>query len=143
MSDTGAVILDTHVWVWAMAGAPQLRSQPARRAIERASEYAQLHLCSISLLELGVLAAAGRVSFTLALEEWVAQALKTPGLVVSQLVHPIALEAARLPGEFAGDLFDRVIAATARKLGGTLLTADRRLLTYGEQGYLTALNPTS
>ncbi len=142
MSDTEAVILDTHVWVWAMEDATELRSQPARRAIEQASEHTQLHLCSVSVFELTKLESSGRVSFALALDDWITQALSTPGLVLTQLEQAIAMEAARLPGAFKGDLIDRVIAATARRLGAVVLSADTALLDYGRAGYLKTLDPS-
>lgn len=35
--------------------------------------------------------------------------------------------------------FDRIIAATARELGATLITRDRALLAYGEQGHVSVV----
>ena len=42
-----------------------------------------------------------------------------------------------LPGKPPGDPADRIIAATARDLGATLITRDRALLGYGKQGHLS------
>ena len=50
----------------------------------------------------------------------------------------IAVESTCLPGELHGDPADRIIAATARELGATLVTADRKLLDYAAAGYLRA-----
>jgi PIN domain nuclease of toxin-antitoxin system len=41
-----------------------------------------------------------------------------------------------LPGKPPRDPVDRIIAATARELGATLVTRDRMLLDYGEQGHV-------
>ena len=41
-----------------------------------------------------------------------------------------------LPGKPPRDPFDRIIVATARELGATLITRDRALLGYAEQGYV-------
>jgi predicted nucleic acid-binding protein len=38
--------------------------------------------------------------------------------------------------EASRDPFDRIIAATARELGTTLITCDRALLDYGKQGHM-------
>jgi PIN domain nuclease of toxin-antitoxin system len=44
-----------------------------------------------------------------------------------------------LPGKPPNDPTDRIIAATARELGATLLTRDRALLEYGKQGHIAVL----
>ncbi len=41
-----------------------------------------------------------------------------------------------LPGDPPRDPADRIIAATARDLGATLITRDRSLLDYGAQGHM-------
>jgi PIN domain nuclease of toxin-antitoxin system len=45
----------------------------------------------------------------------------------------------RLNGRAPKDPTDCIIAATARELGATLLTRDRALLAYGEQGHVAVL----
>jgi PIN domain nuclease of toxin-antitoxin system len=42
-----------------------------------------------------------------------------------------------LPGKPPRDPADRIIVATARDLGATLITRDRALLSYGKQGHLS------
>jgi PIN domain nuclease of toxin-antitoxin system len=44
-----------------------------------------------------------------------------------------------LPGRPPRDPADRIIAATARDYGCTLMTRDRALLDYGEQGHIRVL----
>jgi PIN domain nuclease of toxin-antitoxin system len=44
-----------------------------------------------------------------------------------------------LPGKPPRDPADRIIAATARDLGATLVTRDRALLDYGSQGHIAVL----
>ncbi|MGO9472158.1 MAG: hypothetical protein ACLPWS_01845 [Rhodomicrobium sp.] len=39
----------------------------------------------------------------------------------------------------AAERSDRILAATARELGATLVTRDRALLDYGEQGHIAAV----
>ena len=39
----------------------------------------------------------------------------------------------RLPGDLHGDPADRILVATARRMGARLMTRDRRLLDYGRQ----------
>jgi PIN domain nuclease of toxin-antitoxin system len=49
------------------------------------------------------------------------------------------MESSFLPGKFPKDPADRIIAATAREHGYTVVTRDRALLDYAEQGYLSAV----
>ena len=44
-----------------------------------------------------------------------------------------------LPGKLPKDPTDRIMAATARELGATLITRDRALLDYGAQGHVAVL----
>ena len=44
-----------------------------------------------------------------------------------------------LPGKPPRDPSDCIIAATARELGATLITRDRALLDYGEQGHVSVV----
>lgn len=71
--------------------------------------------------------------------EWISAALALPGLCLEPLSPPIAVASTRLPGRLHGDPADRIIAATARHLGATLITDDRLLLEYGQAGHLKVL----
>jgi len=62
-----------------------------------------------------------------------------PGLSLAQLTPEIAIESTRLPETFHGDPADRIIFATARKLGARLMTRDRRMRKYAAQQGLPVL----
>jgi PIN domain nuclease of toxin-antitoxin system len=51
----------------------------------------------------------------------------------------LLIAASFLPGKPPRDPADRIIAATARDLGATLITRDRVLLDYGAQGHLSVV----
>jgi PIN domain nuclease of toxin-antitoxin system len=51
----------------------------------------------------------------------------------------VLLDSSFLPGTFHGDPADRIIAATAREHGFTVMTRDRLLLAYAAEGHLAAL----
>jgi len=55
------------------------------------------------------------------------------------LTPDVALEASRLPGRFHGDPVDRIIVASARRLDAALVTADRRIRTYGASGHIAVV----
>lgn len=48
-----------------------------------------------------------------------------------EMSHTIAAAAYGLPDDFHPDPADRILVATAREHGLTLLTADRKILDYG------------
>ena len=86
-----------------------------------------------------MLAAKNRVILRTPLLEWVREALKTPGLSLVPLTPEIAVDSTQLPGQFHGDPADRIIVASARYTGATLLTRDRGILSYSKQLHVRAI----
>jgi len=132
------LLLDTHYWIWLQAGSGHQISLKLRASVERAGAEGRLLLSVISVWELAMLEAKGRIRLHLPSEEWVRQALATPGLALAPLTPEIAIESSRLPGEFHGDPADRIIVATARRMRARVLTADERILEYGRQNHVVA-----
>lgn len=138
-SGSAPLLLDTHYWIWFQAGSQDAISDKARKAIESAATRGHLLLSVISVWELGMLEAKGRIRLQRPCEEWVKEALATPGLELVPLTPEIALDSSRLPAGFPGDPADRIIVATARRMGARLLTRDQRLLAYGRQRHVAIL----
>ncbi len=70
----------------------------------------------------------GRINLHLPLREWLDKAAAPP-LVRRYGISPaIAAEISTLPTTFHRDPADRILVATARVLGATLLTQDRRII---------------
>lgn len=88
-----------------------------------------------------MLEAKGRVSFRTSCMEWVEEALKAPGLGLEPLTPEIAVDSTRLPGDFKGDPADRMLMATARRIGAALVTEDAQILAYAQAGHLKATAP--
>ena len=85
----------------------------------------------VSLWEVAMLESLGRLRLTIPLRDWLEKAAAPP-LVRRQGISPaIASEVAGLPDWFHRDPADRILIATARVLGATLLTQDRRILDAG------------
>lgn len=137
MSDR-RLLLDTHCWIWMALGEKSRFTAAGVRAVEEAANGGRLLLSAISVWELAMLEAKGRIRLTRPCHEWVRQALGIPGLDLAPLTPEIAVESTRLPGEFHGDPADRIIAATARCLNARLLTRDRRLIEYARRWSLPA-----
>jgi PIN domain nuclease of toxin-antitoxin system len=104
--------------------------------VEQAAARGNVLLSVISVWELGILEAKGRVRLQSPCDQWVREALATPGLSLAPLTPEIALESSRLPGLFHGDPADRIIVATARSLGARLLTRDQKMIEYGRQRHV-------
>lgn len=136
----GGLILDTHIWIWVVEGARARLSELAIQEIEDASRRGEILISAISVWEVAMLEAKGRISLARSLHEWVRAALRAPGARLLELRPEIAIESARLPGGPHADPADRILAASARVLGARLATCDARLIGYAEQGHLGVLD---
>ena len=115
------IVLDTHVWLWWL-DRPQRLSKTARSAIEGTSE---IGVSTISAWELSMLVVRGRISLDRDARTWVQQALAGAGIEELAPSALVAVAAAELDRQaFPGDPADRLIYATARSLGATLITRD-------------------
>jgi PIN domain nuclease of toxin-antitoxin system len=72
-------------------------------------------------------------------ERWFQRLLAIPGVKLADLSPDILIASSFLPGEPPRDPADRIILATARDLGATLITRDRLLLKYGEDGQVSTI----
>ena len=135
-ADPGLIILDTHVWIWIMEGAKNGLTSTTISLIEDAGDRSALVVSAISVWEVAMLETKGRLTLSRSAHEWVSTALTAKGLRLADLTPEIALESSRLPGELHGDPTDRIIVATARVLGATMITCDERILTYGMGGHV-------
>jgi len=121
------LLLDTHVWFWALESPEQL-GRKCRAALE--SRNNDLAVATISTVEFGQLQTAKRVVFKGTLESWVRRGTESLGLRMLDLSNPVAVLAYALPGTFHKDPADRVLVATAIHHGFTFITADERILAY-------------
>lgn len=132
-------LLDTHAWIWLLLGDPILQKKAALAAIEQAALDARLLVSAISVWEIGMLEAKGRIVLPLDIMQWVENALAVPGIRLHPLTPAIAVQSSRLPGAFHGDPADRILVATARTLGAVLVTRDTKILAYGAAGLVKTL----
>ena len=123
-------LLDTHVLLWWVTGDSRFRSS-WDHIVSIADPDTLLHLASISRWEIGMLVSLGRITLTLPVREWLEVATVSPRLQVHDVTPAIAAGVAALPDTFHRDPADRLIVATARQLGATLLTADERMIRSG------------
>lgn len=120
------LLLDTHIWLWALREPERIgkRTQQELRNPEN-----ELWLSPISTWEALILHEKGKVRLDGNLDQWIADA--TSQFRPAPLTHEIALASRRLSLP-QRDPADRFLAATAKVLDLTLVTADANLLGLGE-----------
>jgi len=118
------LLLDTHVWIWAM-DQPEKICRPARRFLS--DRRNDVYLSPVSIWEAGYLARRGRRRFKPAFAEWVESALIRGAFREAPFNFAVASAASgiELPQSDVGDVF---LAATAVALDLTLVTSDEQLL---------------
>jgi PIN domain nuclease of toxin-antitoxin system len=118
-----------------MAGATMSpESLNAIRAARRAN--LGVYVSPFTAWEVGTLVAKIRVQLTLAPDVWFANLLAQPGVRLAPLTPAELLASTALPGSPPSDPADRIIAATARLHGQIIVTRDRKLLAYAQDGHI-------
>jgi PIN domain nuclease of toxin-antitoxin system len=120
------ILLDTHVWLW-LCLEPRLLSTAAARAVRGAVDAGGLAIASITLWEVAMLLARGRVVPQGTPETWLGALIDRSGVVVKEITPTVAILATHFPDDFPADPADRLIAATARSDGMPLVSRDERL----------------
>jgi PIN domain nuclease of toxin-antitoxin system len=134
-----ALLLDTHIWLWYAEGNADRLPPKSVRKLDDALEGDGLRILSISVWEIGVQQAKGRIQLSAPLRDWVAQALSPAGISLVNLDADIAAESTLLPSELHGDPADRFLIAAARVRGFVLVTRDENIIKYGEAGYVRVM----
>lgn len=126
------MLLDTHVWVWAVDGGRKLGRKTLRRLQKSpGSSYAGgAFISAASVFEVTALHTAGRLQFTVPLERWIRESIDRGGLRVLSMDLDTAIDAGCVPASALADPIDRWLVATARAHNLPLVTADRRILDY-------------
>ena len=117
------LLLDTHIWFWYLSGSDRL---PAGIRTLVGSTLPECWLSPVSVWELGLLAARGRVHLDRAYRKWLKAAQRQLPLQDATLTREVALRSTEvdLPHK---DPADRFLAATAVTYGLRLVTVDQRL----------------
>ena len=89
----------------------------------------------MSAREIATLAAKGKIALAMSPDVWFERFCALPGVALAELPPSVLIVSAGLPGDPPADPADRILLATAREFGYTLVTRDARLLEYGEQGH--------
>ena len=124
------IALDTHALVW-YAAEPARIPAKARRLLEAAVRSKEhIAVSSVSVWEIAMLVARGRLELTIDADTWIARVQELPFLAFHPVDNAIALRAVNLSAFPHRDPADRMIVSTALGLNATLVTADRQLRAY-------------
>ena len=120
-------LLDTHILIWWFDDRQRL-SRSQQEAVAAADGDSPLLVSDVSLWEVAMLHSRGRIRLKIPLREWLEAAVAPPLVRRCGISPAVAAELAALPDSFHRDPADRILVATARVLGATLLTQDRRIV---------------
>ena len=134
MHKPSPLLLDTHIWIWLMDGVADKIPTPVRTRIAAAAERGTVYISAISIWEVAMLQNRKRITLSVELRAWVDRALAAPG---------VAIDSTCLPGMIHSDPADRILIATARSLNGAIVTRDRLILDYAQNGHVKTLNAES
>ena len=133
-----ALLLDTCAAIW-LAEA-QVLAEEARLVLEESYDTgAPVFVSPITAWEVGILTSRGRLSLLIKPQLWFERLLDVLNFRLAEMSPEVLIASSFLPGRPPRDPADRVLAATAREFGYMLVTRDRPLLDYADQGHMRAL----
>ena len=121
------VVLDTNALVWAFEGSKSL-GRRAEQAIDDAVTGGTAHVSAISFWELALKIRKKKFGLSRSILDWRSEVLRL-GVREFPVDGRIGIEANELPN-IHDDPADRLIMATALRLGASLVTSDARLLAW-------------
>ena len=137
---TEPILLDTNAAIWWTADS---LGQEALENLTRARIDQGILVSPVTAWEVGQIfqhpARADVVGLIHGPVVWYKRLLSLSQVRECALDGSIALASTMLPGEFHRDPADRFLVATARALNCTLMTRDRKILAYAEQGHVKAV----
>ncbi len=119
------ILLDTCTLLWLARG----QGLPPNVAAQIEDPEHAIFVSAISALEIGIKVAKGRLTLPMPLGTWWSAVLEQHGLGEVPVEAEIAIAATELPPIHA-DPADRILVATARHLGATLLSPDPMIAQY-------------
>lgn len=135
-----AVLLDTCAAIYLMEGEPI--SEGARMALYEAGERDGIFVSPVTGWEIGLLSRPDRkfpMLFAPDPATWFARLMAMGAIRDAPFTGAIGIDSALLPGVLHNDPADRMLIATARRMGMPIMTRDRRILGYAADGYVEAI----
>ena len=123
------IVLDTGVWLAWTSGPSRLSSRVVKLIAEEEKRQGIL-VSAISLWEVAVKSALGKLVLDRDVRAWIHFASSYPGVSVVPIDASDAVESTILPGNFHEDPADRMIIALARRLECPIVTGDPAMRAY-------------
>jgi PIN domain nuclease of toxin-antitoxin system len=130
-------LLDTCACLWIVAD--EISQKVADALTASRDTGLMTYVSPITAWEIGILSRKGRFRSSYAPQRWFEQLMSKPSVAIAPLLPEILMESSFLPGKMNDDPAGRIIAATAREYGYTVMTRDKALLDYGREGHLSVL----
>ena len=111
----------------------------AQSELEIASNNNSIFVSPVSAWEIGRLSALRRIPMSMAPLRFFKTFATRPGVNLCELTLEIMVGSSYLPGRPHKDPIDRALIETARHYDFTLVTRDRAILAYGQQGHVKTL----
>ncbi len=127
-------LLDTCAVIW-KANGDRLR-EPGASALKERDSGPLLHVSPITAWEIAALESKRKILIARNLDRWFHEFCSLSRVSLEKLSHSVLISSIQLPGNPPTDSIDRILIATAREYGYTLVTRDKRMLAYGKLGYV-------
>jgi PIN domain nuclease of toxin-antitoxin system len=132
------VLLDTCAAIWLVNGDPM--SADSRASITAAqTENLGVYVSPMTAWEVATLVAKNRLQLALSLEAWFDALLGLVGVRLAAMPPRVLIASTTLPGAPPRDPVDRIIAATGRTFGYSVVTRDGELMLYARAGHIDAV----
>ena len=132
------LLIDTCAALW--IGSNASISVQAIDAMDRSADQNHpVFLSPYSAWEIGLLASKNRIQLPQTPSIWFSKLLSKSGAKLAELTVDIFVASSYLPSTPPRDPADRIIIATAREYGMTILTRDQKILKYANEGHVKAL----
>jgi PIN domain nuclease of toxin-antitoxin system len=129
-------LLDTCAAIWFFDGVLPKAINELTDAINQGHST---YVSPITAWEASVAARKGRFASSLSPQRWFETLMGLPGMALAGMPPAVLIASQELPSFPTDDPADRIMAATAREYGLTVVTRDRALRAYAKQGYLNVL----
>jgi PIN domain nuclease of toxin-antitoxin system len=132
------VLLDTCAAIWLMNGDPITTESRASITAAQAGNLG-VYVSPMTAWEIATLVAKNRLHLTLSPEAWFDALLALAGVRLTAMPPRVLIASTMLPGKPPKDPVDRIIAATGRAFGYTIVTRDGDLMLYAQAGHIDAI----
>ena len=128
----GPLLLDTHVWIWYLAGDRAHLATDAIALLDRTGSTSRLHVSDISYWEVAAKSAKQKLTLSVDAAVWLQRAERAPGIRFLPLDREVLLLSTRLQGTAHNDPADRMLIAAAQINNIPLVTADQLIIAYAK-----------